>query len=85
MPIGIQDSEDTRTGACVYADKTACIYRPANEGKPCFLGKRELFLEAGKRPRLAIADLEKDRTEHPVFHIDWNSNLKFMRSLLCEF
>ncbi|MDR2618143.1 MAG: AAA family ATPase, partial [Treponema sp.] len=40
--------------------------------KAYFLGKKELFLEAGERPRLAIADLEKDWTEYPVFHIDLN-------------
>ncbi|MDR1636405.1 MAG: AAA family ATPase, partial [Treponema sp.] len=40
--------------------------------KAYFLGKKDLFLEAGGRPRLAIADLEKDWAEYPVFHIDLN-------------
>jgi hypothetical protein len=40
--------------------------------KAYFLGKKELFLETAERPRLALADLEKDWAEHPVFHIDLN-------------
>jgi hypothetical protein len=41
--------------------------------KAYFLGKKELPFEDGERPQLAIADLEKDWTEHPVFHIDLNT------------
>jgi hypothetical protein len=41
--------------------------------KAYFLGKRELFRAAEDRPALAIADLENDWTEHPVFHIDLNA------------
>jgi hypothetical protein len=40
--------------------------------KAYFLGKRELFEALGGQPRLAIADLEKDWIEYPVFHIDLN-------------
>jgi hypothetical protein len=40
--------------------------------KAYFLGKRELFDALGEQPRLAIADLEKDWIEYPVFHIDLN-------------
>jgi hypothetical protein len=40
--------------------------------KAYFLGKRELFEALGEQPRLAMADLEKDRIEYPVFHIDLN-------------
>jgi hypothetical protein len=67
-------------------DKTAYIYRLATHGKPYFLarprrfgkslllstlkayflGKRELF------EGLAIAELEKEWIEHPVFHLDMN-------------
>ncbi|MDR2245116.1 MAG: AAA family ATPase, partial [Treponema sp.] len=98
MPIGIQDFEKLRTGDYVYVDKTAYIYRLAQEGNPYFLGrprrfgkslllstlkayflgKRELFEAGGGRPeltgqgKLAIADLEKDWIEYPVFHIDLN-------------
>jgi hypothetical protein len=94
MPIGIQDFEDIRANGYVYVDKTAYIYRLANEGKPYFLGrprrfgkslllstikayflgKRELFQAAENRPALALADLEKDWIEYPVFHIDLNGN-----------
>ncbi|MDR2133643.1 MAG: AAA family ATPase, partial [Treponema sp.] len=92
MPIGIQDFEKLRTDGYVYVDKTAYIYRLAQEGNPYFLGrprrfgkslllstikayfqgKRELFQAAGGWPELAIATMEKDWTEYPVFHIDLN-------------
>jgi hypothetical protein len=59
------------------------LSRPRRFGKSLFLstlkayfqGKRELFEEAEGRPRLAIADLETEWPEHPVFHIDLNGGL----------
>ena len=86
LPIGIQDFEYIRDNDCVYVDKTAYIYRMAKQGKPYFLsrprrfgkslmvstlkayfeGKKELF------KGLAINELEKDWSEHPVFLIDLN-------------
>jgi hypothetical protein len=47
--------------------------------KAYFLGKRELFEGALEQPRvagqarLALADLERDWIEYPVFHIDLNA------------
>jgi hypothetical protein len=92
MPIGIQDFEKLRAGGYVYVDKTAFVYRLAQEGNPYFLGrprrfgkslllstikayflgKRELFEGQSGQPRLAIADLETEWLEYPVFHIDLN-------------
>jgi hypothetical protein len=92
MPIGIQDFEKLRSGGYVYVDKTAYVYRLAQEGNPYFLGrprrfgkslllstikayflgKRELFQAIEGRPELAIAGLEQDWAEYPVFHIDLN-------------
>jgi hypothetical protein len=86
LPIGIQDFEKLRNGGCVYADKTTYVYKLVKTETPYFLsrprrfgksllistlkayfeGKKELF--AG----LAIAEIEKDWTEHPVFLIDLN-------------
>ena len=86
LPVGIQDFEDLRTTGYLYVDKTAYIYRLVTTGKPYFLarprrfgkslllstlkayflGKKELF------EGLAIAGLEKQWVEHPVFHIDMN-------------
>jgi len=86
LPVGIQDFEDLRTNGYLYVDKTAYIYRLATTGKPYFLcrprrfgkslllstlkayflGKKELF------DGLAIAELEKEWLEYPVFHIDMN-------------
>ncbi|MDR2135323.1 MAG: AAA family ATPase, partial [Treponema sp.] len=40
--------------------------------KAYFQGKKELFQAAEGRPELAVAALEHDWTEHPVFHIDLN-------------
>jgi hypothetical protein len=104
LPIGIQDFEKLRTGGYVYVDKTAYVYRLAQEGKPYFLGrprrfgkslllstikayfegKRELFegredqsgpagqARLAAQTRLAVADLEAEWLQYPVFHIDLN-------------
>ncbi|MDR3342959.1 MAG: ATP-binding protein [Treponema sp.] len=84
MPIGIQDFEKVRTEDCVYVDKTALVYRLVTEGNPYFLGRPRRFgksllvstLKAyflGKKELfegLAIAELEREWTAYPVFHID---------------
>ncbi|GHT54198.1 ATPase AAA [Bacteroidia bacterium] len=86
LPIGIQDFEKLRTTNHLYVDKTAYIHRLANEGCPYFLGRprrfgKSLFLSTlkayfqGKKELfegLAIAELEKDWVEYPVFHLDFN-------------
>ena len=86
LPIGIQDFEKLRTSDCLYVDKSQYIYqltrepwpyflsRPRRFGKSLllsalkayFLGKKELF------EGLAIARMEKEWIEYPVFHIDMN-------------
>ena len=86
LPVGIQDFEKLRTNDCLYVDKSKYIYqltretwsyflgRPRRFGKSLllstlkayFLGKKELF------DGLAIAALEKEWKEHPVFHLDMN-------------
>ena len=85
FPIGIQDFEGLRRDGYYYVDKTALVYdlantnkyyflsRPRRFGKSLlvstlkayFLGKKELF------KGLVMADLEKDSTSYPVFHIDF--------------
>ncbi|GHS86578.1 ATPase AAA [Bacteroidia bacterium] len=86
LPIGIQDFESLRKDNFLYVDKTAYVYRIANEGRPYFLGRprrfgKSLFLSTlkayfqGKKELfegLAIAGLEKDWVEYPVFHLDLN-------------
>ena len=87
-PIGIQDFKSIREGGFVYVDKTDLVYRMANEGKIYFLsrprrfgksllvstlkyyfnGDKELF------QGLAIDGLEREWTQYPVFHIDFNGN-----------
>jgi hypothetical protein len=86
LPIGIQDFEKLRTSGFVYVDKTAYVYQLAYESAPYFLGRPRRFgkslllstLKAyflGKKELfegLAIATLEKDWVEYPVFHLDMN-------------
>jgi len=86
LPAGIQDFEDLRRSGYLYVDKTAYIYRLVTTGKPYFLARprrfgKSLFLTTlkayflGKKELfngLAIADLEKDWIEYPVFHLDMN-------------
>ncbi|GHT64021.1 hypothetical protein AGMMS50239_20980 [Bacteroidia bacterium] len=86
LPIGIQDFESLRNDKFLYVDKTAFLYRIVNEGRPYFLGRprrfgKSLFLSTlkayfqGKKELfegLAIASLEKEWLEYPVFHLDLN-------------
>ncbi|MDR0885062.1 MAG: AAA family ATPase, partial [Clostridiales Family XIII bacterium] len=86
MPIGIQSFEDLRTNEYAYVDKTAYVYKLVSEGKTYFLGRprrfgKSLFLSTleayflGQKELfegLAIAKLEQDWVEYPVFHIDLN-------------
>ncbi|MDR2622625.1 MAG: ATP-binding protein, partial [Dysgonamonadaceae bacterium] len=86
LPIGVQDFEDLRTNDYVYVDKTEYVYRLAMTGKHYFLGRprrfgKSLFLSTlkafflGKKEPfegLAIAGLEKEWKEYPVFYIDFN-------------
>ena len=86
LPVGMQDFEDMRTNGYLYVDKTAYIYRLATTGKPYFLCRprrfgKSLFLSTlkayflGKKELfdgLAIAGLEKEWTEYPVFYFDFN-------------
>ena len=85
-PIGIQNFEKIRNDGYVYLDNTDLIYDLANNGKiyllirprrfgksllistlECyFQGKKELF------KGLAVAPLEKEWKQYPVFHIDFN-------------
>ncbi|MBQ7691531.1 MAG: ATP-binding protein [Muribaculaceae bacterium] len=83
-PVGIQDFPRIREREMVYIDKTALVYRLANEGECYFLSRPRRFgksllistLEAYFQGRkelfhgLAIERLEKDWTEHPVLRLD---------------
>ena len=85
-PIGIQNFEKLRKEQFVYVDKTALVYKLASEGcyytltRPRRFGKSLLIstLEAyfnGQRELfqgLAIEQLEKEWTVHPVLHLDLN-------------
>ena len=86
-PIGIQNFGEVRRDGYVYVDKTALAYKMISEGKYYFLsrprrfgkslllstfeaffgGEKELF------KGLAVCELEKEWTVHPILHLDLNS------------
>lgn len=85
-PIGIQSFDQIREDGYVYVDKTALVYDLVTNGKVYFLSRPRRFgksllvstLDCYFRGRkelfegLAIAELEKDWAEYPVFRIDFN-------------
>lgn len=86
-PIGIQSFESLRQDGYACVDKTALIYKLANEGKYYFLSRPRRFGKtmlvssmsayfSGKRELfkgLAIEGIEKDWVHYPVLHIDLNT------------
>ena len=83
-PIGIQSFEKIRRSGAVYIDKTAQIYelthsvlyhflsRPRRFGKSLLISTIEAYFKGQKElfEGLAIAALEKEWLEYPVFHLD---------------
>ena len=87
LPIGIQNFESLRADGYLYVDKTEIVYRLATTGRYYFLsrprrfgkslllstlhayfeGKRELF------EGLAVSRLETKWEQHPVLHLDLNT------------
>ena len=86
-PIGIQTFSEIVRGGYEYVDKTAYVYRLAQEGKYFFLGRPRRFgkslltstMEAyfkGEKDLfhgLAIYDMETEWPVYPVLHIDLNA------------
>ena len=87
FPIGVQSFERLRNEGFVYVDKTAFVYKMANEGRCYFLSRPRRFgksllmstIEAyfkGKKllfEGLALEYLEKEWNVHPVLHLDLNA------------
>ena len=85
-PIGIQAFDKIREDGYMYVDKTALIYQLVTTGTIYFLSRPRRFgksllvntLEAYYRGQkelfegLAIAELEQDWYQYPVFKIDFN-------------
>jgi len=83
-PIGQQDFRYLRQNGFLYVDKSQFIYNLASEGKQYFLSRprrfgKSLLISAikyyfqGKKELfsgLVLEKLEKEWTEHPVFHFD---------------
>ena len=87
LPIGIQNFESLRADGYLYVDKTEIVHRLATSGSYYFLsrprrfgkslllstlhayfeGKRELF------DGLAVSQLETKWEQHPVLHLDLNT------------
>ncbi|MCC8113129.1 MAG: ATP-binding protein [Bacteroidales bacterium] len=86
-PIGMQNFPNIVNRGYAYVDKTALIYQLTHTFAACFLSRPRRFgkslllstMEAYFRGRrelfkgLAIEELEKDWTVHPVIHIDLNN------------
>jgi hypothetical protein len=86
-PIGLQNFQKIREDGYTYIDKTALVYQLVTSGSYYFLSRPRRFgksllistIEAyyqGKKELfkgLAMEQLEKDWTVHPVFHIDLNT------------
>ncbi len=86
-PIGIQNFQSLREDGYAYVDKTGFVYELAQNGKYYFLSRPRRFgksllistIEAyfqGKKELfkgLALEQLEKNWTVHPVLHLDLNT------------
>jgi hypothetical protein len=86
LPIGVQNFEKLRRDGYLYVDKTEQLYRLAHEGSFYFLSRPRRFGKsmllstlhayfAGQKDLfegLAIEQLEKEWTVHPVLHLDLN-------------
>jgi hypothetical protein len=86
LPIGVQNFESLRRDGYLYVDKTEQLYRLAHEGRYYFLSRPRRFGKsmllstlhayfAGQKDLfegLAIEQLEKEWTVHPVLHLDLN-------------
>jgi hypothetical protein len=86
-PVGIQSFEKIRKEGFAYVDKTALIYKLADEGSYYFLSRPRRFgksllistMEAyfsGRKDLfegLAIEKLEKKWTAYPIMHLDLNA------------
>ena len=87
LPIGIQNFEKLREGNYLYIDKTALIYRLVSTGCYYFLSRPRRFGKSllmstihsyfsGRKDLfegLAIEKQEKEWLEHPVLHLDLNT------------
>lgn len=86
-PIGIQSFQKLRECGFLYVDKTALVHqlvstegyyflsRPRRFGKSLLLSTLEAYFQGKKElfNGLALEQLEKDWTVHPVFHVDLNA------------
>jgi len=87
LPIGIQNFESLRADGYLYVDKTEIVHRLATTGRYYFLSRPRRFgksllistLQAyfeGKRELfdgLAVSRLETKWEQHPVLHLDLNT------------
>ena len=86
-PIGIQSFEQIIQGGFVYVDKTDLVYQLVSSGKIYFLGRPRRFGKSllvstleqyflGNKELfkgLAMAKLETEWKQYPVFHIDFST------------
>ncbi|MBQ0122655.1 MAG: ATP-binding protein [Bacteroidales bacterium] len=88
LPIGIQNFESLRADGYLYVDKTQLIYKLVTTGRYYFLSRPRRFGKSllistihsyfsGRKDLfegLEIEKLEKEWIEHPVLHLDLNTN-----------
>ena len=88
-PIGIQNFEKIRTDGFAYVDKTAFVYKLANEGCYYFLSRPRRFGKSllistmdayfsGRKDLfdgLALAKLEQEWHKYPIMHLDLNTEM----------
>ena len=103
LPIGIQNFESLRADGYLYVDKTQLIYKLVTTGRYYFLSRPRRFGKSllmstihsyfsGRKDLfegLAIENLEKEWLEHPVLHLDLNTQkydcLEALENVLEEF
>ena len=103
LPIGIQNFESLRTDGYLYVDKTELIFRLVTTGRYYFLSRPRRFGKSllmstihsyfsGRKDLfegLAIEKLEQEWLEHPVLHLDLNTQkydcLEALENVLEEF
>ncbi len=87
LPMGIQNFESLRADGYLYVDKTPLIYKLVTTGRYYFLSRPRRFGKSllmstihsyfsGRKDLfegLAIEKLEKEWLEHPVLHLDLNT------------
>lgn len=97
-PVGIQDFGKLREGGFVYVDKTALMYQLVSEVQYCFINRPRRFGKSlllstlaayfeGRRGLfhgLAIEQMEREWTKHPVLRFDFSTGKYSTETILAD-